>query len=244
MLSLRLLAPDDPNFIPLLVDKIAHSPDFFRNAPLVLDVGAARRRSRRSTSRLLAEHLRQHRLMPVGIQNGTPEWNEAAMRRGPRRVRRRQPAARRRAEAPAGGRPARGSARGGGAAARAAGHGDRRAGARRPADRRRRRSGRDGPGQRRGRARRRRATSTSTAPCAAAPSPASRATRTALIFCDQLEAELLSVAGVHLVSEEIDPKHQRRRARVALEDERLVIHTLVLSPRARAAAPAGGGEFG
>jgi septum site-determining protein MinC len=48
----------------------------------------------------------------------------------------------------------------------------------------------------------------------------------ALIFCDQLEAELLSVAGVHLVAEEIDPKHQRRRARVELENERLVIHNL------------------
>ena len=48
----------------------------------------------------------------------------------------------------------------------------------------------------------------------------------AMIFCDQLEAELLSIAGVHLVAEEIDPKHQRRRARVELEDERLVIRNL------------------
>ena len=48
----------------------------------------------------------------------------------------------------------------------------------------------------------------------------------ALIFCDQLEAELLSIAGVHVVSEAIDPKHQRRRARVALEGDRLVIHAL------------------
>ena len=51
-----------------------------------------------------------------------------------------------------------------------------------------------------------------------------------MIFCDQLEAELLSIAGVHLVAEEIDPKHQRRRARVELEDERLVIRTPALSP--------------
>ena len=48
----------------------------------------------------------------------------------------------------------------------------------------------------------------------------------AMIFCDQLEAELLSIAGVHLVAEGIDQKHQRRRARVELEAERLVIHTL------------------
>ena len=32
VLTLRLLAPDDPDFFRLLLDKIAHSPDFFRNA--------------------------------------------------------------------------------------------------------------------------------------------------------------------------------------------------------------------
>ena len=37
---------------------------------------------------------------------------------------------------------------------------------------------------------------------------------------------LLSIAGVHLVAEEIDQKHQRRRARVELLNEQLVIHTL------------------
>ena len=48
----------------------------------------------------------------------------------------------------------------------------------------------------------------------------------AMIFCDQLEAELISIAGVHMVAEEIDQKHQRRRARVEFLNERLVIHTL------------------
>jgi septum site-determining protein MinC len=45
----------------------------------------------------------------------------------------------------------------------------------------------------------------------------------AMIFCDQLEAQLLSIAGVHLVNEEIDPKLLGRRARVRLERERLVV---------------------
>jgi septum site-determining protein MinC len=48
---------------------------------------------------------------------------------------------------------------------------------------------------------------------------------TALIFCDQLEAQLVSIAGAHLVSDEIDPRHLRRRARIALEQERIVIYT-------------------
>ncbi|MCS6781226.1 MAG: septum site-determining protein MinC, partial [Geminicoccaceae bacterium] len=38
LLSLRLLAPSDPELVPLLRDKVAHSPDFFRDAPLVLDL--------------------------------------------------------------------------------------------------------------------------------------------------------------------------------------------------------------
>ena len=38
VLSLRLLAPEDPEFFTLLLDKIAHSPDFFRDAPLVVRV--------------------------------------------------------------------------------------------------------------------------------------------------------------------------------------------------------------
>jgi septum site-determining protein MinC len=45
----------------------------------------------------------------------------------------------------------------------------------------------------------------------------------AMIFCDQLDAQLLSIAGVHLVSEEIDPQLIGRRVRVRLDGERLVI---------------------
>ena len=58
----------------------------------------------------------------------------------------------------------------------------------------------------------------------------------ALIFCDQLEAELLSVAGVHLVNEEIEPDKLRRRAACMLEHERLVIHDVALTA-ARDGAP-------
>jgi septum site-determining protein MinC len=47
----------------------------------------------------------------------------------------------------------------------------------------------------------------------------------AMIFCDQLEAQLVSVAGVHKVNEEIDPKQLRKRARIVLEHERIIIHT-------------------
>ena len=227
VLTLRLLVPDDPNFFPLLLDKIAHSPDFFRNAPLVLDVGPLAAREPLDVA-ALAERLREHRLMPVGVQNGSPAWNEAAMRAGL-------------AVFGAGGSaraPAEGHAGAGGAAAGSPSSSRAAPPARaRPATVLREpvRGGQqitaDGDlvvlsavsagaelaaaghihvyGILRGRA-----------------FAGIEGDEEALIFCDQLEAELLSIAGVHLVSEEIDPRHLRRRARVALEHERLVIHTL------------------
>jgi septum site-determining protein MinC len=224
VISLRLLAPDDPNFIPLLVDKIAHSPDFFRNAPLVLDVGALISQAPLDLA-LLAQHLRQHRLMPVGIQNGTAEWNEAAMAAGlavfgagspareapesqPPGAGRRMPVAGL-AQLPRA-RPARvisDPVRGG---QQIVVDGDLVVTASVSAGAELAASGHIHLyGTLRGRA-----------------FAGIGGDESALIFCDQLEAELLSIAGVHLVSEAIDPKHQRRRARVALEGERLVIYAL------------------
>ncbi|MCS6781243.1 MAG: septum site-determining protein MinC, partial [Geminicoccaceae bacterium] len=45
----------------------------------------------------------------------------------------------------------------------------------------------------------------------------------AMIFCDQLEAELLSIAGVYLVAEDIDARLVGRRVRVWSDGERLVM---------------------
>ena len=224
VISLRLLAPDDPNFIPLLVDKIAHSPDFFRDAPLVLDVGALTGQPPLDLA-LLARHLHEHRVMPVGIQNGTPAWNEAAMAAGlalfgagsPARQPVEAPpaAASRRAPVaapvpPPRSRPARVIAepvRGG---QQIVVDGDLVVTASVSAGAELAASGHIHVyGTLRGRA-----------------FAGIEGDEDALIFCDQLEAELLSIAGVHLVSEGIDPKHQRRRARVALEGDQLVIHAL------------------
>jgi septum site-determining protein MinC len=48
----------------------------------------------------------------------------------------------------------------------------------------------------------------------------------AMIFCDQLEAELLSIAGLYLVNEDIDPRFLGRRVRVHCEADRLVLAAL------------------
>ncbi len=229
MLSLRLLAPGAPDFFPLLLDKVAHSPDFFRSAPVVLDVATLAGQPPIDLAAFV-EQLRQHRLMPVGIQNGGPDWNEAALRAGlalfgaggnavvPEPAGPRAPARLGAAASPqpaAAEPPRRGPARtvaetvrggqqilapdGDLVVAATVGHGAEVAAA--------------GHvhvyGTLRGRA-----------------FAGIEGDEAAMIFCDQLEAELVSIAGVHLVNEEIDPKLLGRRARVRLERERLVVQPL------------------
>ncbi len=224
VLSLRLLRPDDPDLFRLLMDKIAHSPDFFRQAPIVLDVAPIALTPPIDLAEF-ADRLRQQKLVPVGIQNGSAEWNEAAAKAGlavlgaggtaPAAGRPQQPAsAASTAESPQ--RPA---PRGAGMVVTE------------PV-----RSGQqiycgDGDlvllasvgngaevaasghvhvyGALRGRA-----------------FAGIEGDDRAMIFCDQLYAELLSIGGVYLVSEEIDRDAVGRRARVSCANERLFVTTL------------------
>jgi septum site-determining protein MinC len=48
----------------------------------------------------------------------------------------------------------------------------------------------------------------------------------AMIFCDQLDAELLSIAGVYMVNEAIDQRLINRRVRITTDGERLVLAPL------------------
>ena len=220
ILSLRLLAPGDPDFFPLLLDKIAHSPDFFREAPIVLDVAPIAAETATGLPDLV-EQLRQHRLMPVGVQHGSPAWNEAAValhlavfgeggtadapvQRPARQVAGREAApatVRRQGPAVTVSGPIRGgqqvhSPDGDLVVTAMVGHGAEIAAA--------------GHihvyGTLRGRA-----------------FAGIGGDEQAMIFCDQLNAELLSIAGVHLVNEEIDPGLLGRRVRVRLERDRLVL---------------------
>lgn len=223
MLALRLLAPQDPNFFPLLVDKIAHSPDFFREAPMVLDVAAVAEAEPGDLAGFI-DRLRQSRLVPVGVQNGSAAWNEAATALGlavfgaggaanpperpaapPRRAVRDAPAA---PPPPPIHGPATvidGPIRGGQQILAAegdlvvtaqVGHGAEIAAA----------------GHihvyaaLRGRA-----------------FAGINGDERAMIFCDQLEAQLLSIAGIHIVAEELDPGLVGRRVRIRLEQDRLVV---------------------
>lgn len=225
VLTLRLLAPDDPDFFRLLLDKIAHSPDFFRDAPIVLDVGRLTDIEPVDLGGFVAQ-LRQHRLMPVGVQNGSAVWNEAAIAAGlavfgagKETAEQATSAPSAATRAPTAAMPARAPSKRGPARV-----------VREPV-----RGGQQ-------------ITTDGDLVVLAAVSPGAELAAVghihvygtlrgrafagiegdeqALIFCDQLEAELLSVAGIHLVNEEIPAAQLRKRACVALEHERLVIHTL------------------
>ncbi|HMR32663.1 MAG TPA: septum site-determining protein MinC [Geminicoccaceae bacterium] len=224
VLSLRLLRPDDPDLFRLLVDKIAHSPDFFRQAPIVLDVAPIAQTPPIDLAAFV-DQLRQQKLVPVGIQNGSPEWNEAAAKAGlavlgaggtaPASGRPQQPAAATAAPPPQPQHVARGSGMvvtepvrsgqqiycGDGDLVVLASVGS---GAEVAA------SGHVHVyGALRGRA-------------FAGVEGDSRS----MIFCDQLHAELLSIGGVYLVSEEIDRDAVGRRARVSCANERLFVTPL------------------
>ena len=81
LVTLRVVEPDDHQFFMELHKEIGRSPGFFKNAPVVIDVGPIA--DRRPTN--LAEfsrRLRQLQLVPVGIQNGGEEWNRVAVNAG------------------------------------------------------------------------------------------------------------------------------------------------------------------
>ncbi|WP_366657991.1 septum site-determining protein MinC [Fodinicurvata sp. EGI_FJ10296] len=81
MMVLRLNRPDDQSFFPLLLDKIEQAPDFFRHAPVVLDIGALPN-DRPFNFAEFMRRLRQHNLIPVGVQNGTDGHNRMAAAAG------------------------------------------------------------------------------------------------------------------------------------------------------------------
>lgn len=81
ILSLKLLAPEDPEFFRLLLDRIAFNQNFYRNAPVLIDVAPVADRAPLDMAAFV-EGLRHHRLVPIGIQNGSAAWNEAAVRAG------------------------------------------------------------------------------------------------------------------------------------------------------------------
>lgn len=81
LIVLRLTDPKDPTFYPALMDKIGQAPGFFRHAPVVLDLQDLANAPPFNMAEI-GRRLRQHRLIPIGVQNGTEEQNRAALNAG------------------------------------------------------------------------------------------------------------------------------------------------------------------
>ena len=77
-LALRLIAPSDDRFFPKLQSVIAATPGFFRYAPVVLDAAPVVDQEPPDLAEFV-RRLREHELVPIGIQNGSEAWNRAAV---------------------------------------------------------------------------------------------------------------------------------------------------------------------
>lgn len=220
VLCLRVLDLKASDFFDKLLEKVAHAPDFFHNAPLVIDVAGVADEDPDALDGLI-ERLRQMRLVPVGIQNGESNWQDkavelglaifaggtdnAANRPAPREA---APPPPRQPEPPAATTlliklPVRGgqqivnqgdivvsAAVSPGAELAATGH-------------------IHIYGPLRGRV-----------------FAGTDGDENAMIFCDNLNAELISIAGVHLVNEELDAQLLGRRCRISLRDQQLQVQPL------------------
>lgn len=217
MLVLRLVAPEAPDFLDRLREKIAYAPDFYRDAPILLDLAPVAGREPVDLAALVAD-LARLRLVVVGVQHPGERWLEAVGRAGLAVFPDGHDRATRPAASSGGGaqgrtvhgasllvdRPVRGGQQivaaegdlvvtapvGHGAEIAAAGHIHVYAPLRGRAF-----AGIDGD-------------------------------ESAVIFCDRFEAELVAIAGTYLVAEELDPGTIGRRVRVRHDGRRLVVETM------------------
>lgn len=78
VMVLRIQDADANRLFPQLEDKLGQAPNFFRNAPVVLDLDAVAG-DRALNLASLVRRLRTMALIPVGLQGGTPTLRDAAL---------------------------------------------------------------------------------------------------------------------------------------------------------------------
>ncbi len=81
LLVLRVPDPKDEVFFRRLADKVAQAPNFYRHAPVVVDLQDLADSPPINMAEL-GRRLRQHWLVPIGVQNGTDDQNKAAVNAG------------------------------------------------------------------------------------------------------------------------------------------------------------------
>jgi len=81
MMVLKVSDPRNPNFFPVLAGKIAQAPNFFRNAPVVLDLDDLPAGIPFDVTQFCGL-LHNLGLIAIGLQGGTPELQSAALAAG------------------------------------------------------------------------------------------------------------------------------------------------------------------
>jgi septum site-determining protein MinC len=81
LIALRLIEPRDDRFFLVLQKALARSPGFFRHAPVVLDAGPVAGQPPPNLAEF-ARRLRQQQLIPVGLQNADEIWSQMAVKAG------------------------------------------------------------------------------------------------------------------------------------------------------------------
>jgi septum site-determining protein MinC len=80
---LKLVDPTDEEFFPQLFRRIRQAPSFFKNAPVIIDLeDLSPGLAQPIDLRQLQDWLRQHEMIPIGVQGGTPEGQRAAIEAG------------------------------------------------------------------------------------------------------------------------------------------------------------------
>ncbi|MFW5833606.1 MAG: septum site-determining protein MinC [Pseudomonadota bacterium] len=77
LLSLRVDDPEAPDFFDQLKDDVLRSPGFFKNAPVVIDVEPILDRAP-TELRLFVAKVRASGLQPIALSGGDKIWNDAA----------------------------------------------------------------------------------------------------------------------------------------------------------------------
>jgi len=78
MMVLRVTDPTSAEFFPLLNGKVRQAPNFFRHAPVILDFDDARLPEEGIDLSAFLERVREAHLIPLGFVGGAPELRQAA----------------------------------------------------------------------------------------------------------------------------------------------------------------------
>lgn len=81
LLTLRVNEPMDQHFFMHLGKFVSQAPNLYRNAPIVLDLAPLADREPFNMADFI-RRLRQHQLNPVGVQNAAPAWERVAVNAG------------------------------------------------------------------------------------------------------------------------------------------------------------------